>query len=254
MQLPLYSGLLLAQALWAVAAPVDSGAPVTNSTGGYDTQTGPRCFSGADFPAQDTWVSIDQLYETWKPTFIQRGDSEEEAQAVLDAIKTKAPTAGVGVEFAFAIMITESQGNVRTQCSDGGESCGLYQVCRGLDNSPSELSTRLTNVASKQVKGSKNACMGQQGPCSTQSIDDMVTCGISGCGAYGANIQACYTQQGQNYGQTARCYNTGSVPDPNDLQNFGKYGTARYVHWVANILMGDNGEQLHTLTAQCGLM
>jgi hypothetical protein len=103
-------------------------------------------------------------------------------------------------------------GNVRERLGDHGEAHGLMQVHGGSDC----LSTSFGGCSSDQI---------------TQMIND---------GVYGTSqtqgLLSCYQQYGQNYAEALRCYNSGSVVDPDDLTKGA--GTASYVSDLGNILRG----------------
>lgn len=128
------------------------------------------------------------------------------------------------------MMVQESKGNTCTICGDNRESCGLLQV-----------------------RGTSKECELGAHPCRTGAIQRQIECGIVGCAeAKGTNIKTCLQSQGGKYGAAARCYNTGSVTNPGDLRA-AQWGDPRYVHIVANILLGADTAKLSDLSgAKCG--
>ncbi|KAH9888642.1 hypothetical protein F4778DRAFT_401993 [Xylariomycetidae sp. FL2044] len=189
----------------------------------------PKCWYGSDFPDENDWLSFEELFNKWKPSFKAQGDTDTEITQMENAIKTQSQNAGVNPALATAMMIQESQGNTCRVCGDGGISCGLFQV-----------------------KGSSNECAGKSHPCAEKHIEYMVQCGITGCGAQGSNIQAC-KQKYSSPGATLRCYNSGEQSvNISDLRIFGT-GDKKYVHQIANTLLGADQAKLNELGgATCG--
>lgn len=112
----------------------------------------------------------------------------------------------------LAIMMQESRGDVRTGSGDG--------VTPGL----------------MQALGSPD-CLGSiRGQCPHSKIEGMIF-----AGALGTNLTqglgSCYTMYGREYGPMARCYNSGSITDPLNLERI-QFGTPSYVSDIANRLRG----------------
>lgn len=64
----------------------------------------------------------------------------------------------------------------------------------------------------------------------------MIKCGVVGCSTSGgSNLQDCLSRYNNVVGAAARCYNTGSVTDPNDW-SVAQYGNPAYVQDIANML------------------
>ncbi|KAI1769308.1 hypothetical protein GGR53DRAFT_473847 [Hypoxylon sp. FL1150] len=189
----------------------------------------PKCWYGSDFPAQSDWLSFDSLFEKWRPQFQQQGDTDHELSVMKDALQTYSGQAGVDATLTTAMMIQESAGNTCRTCGDSGASCGLLQV-----------------------RGAPKDCDGTAHPCADGSIQKAIQCGTVGCGVEGSNIKSCVASQGQQWGDVLRCYNTGSVPDKTNLR-VALSGDPRYIHMIANILLGADYATLGELGgAACG--
>lgn len=147
------------------------------------------------------------------------------------ALEANAAQGAFNAAFATALVVQESQGNTCTPCGDNGASCGVMQV---------------------QGPGVPHDCIGTAHPCNDDSIRLQVQCGTVGCsGATGSNIQDCLARYGRAYGPAARCYNSGSVDNPQDLRQ-ARYGDPRYVQNIANILLGADYGQLVYYDQNCG--
>ncbi|CAJ2503887.1 Uu.00g112810.m01.CDS01 [Anthostomella pinea] len=170
------------------------------------------CLYGSDFPAESEWLPFETLFDNWTPTFTAQGDTAGEVATMKKALQLYAGEGNFNPTFATAIIIQETFGNTARACGDGGASCGVMQV-----------------------KGGPSSCVGQAHPCPDDTISNMIQCGTVGCaGATGTNIKAC---RQSSWGATARCYNTGSVPDPSNLWS-APWGTPAYVNIIGNILTG----------------
>ncbi|KAI5299185.1 hypothetical protein KEM55_002474 [Ascosphaera atra] len=87
-----------------------------------------------------------------------------------------------------------------------------------------------------QVRGCKASCYGvEKGKCSASQIQDMVDCGVNGTDVFQGLI-SCMEQNNNNVGQALRCYNSGSVPDKQDLSK--GVGRSSYVSDVGNRVRG----------------
>jgi hypothetical protein len=103
-------------------------------------------------------------------------------------------------------------GNVRERLGDNGAAHGLMQAHGGPD------------------------CLGTTfGGCTYDQVLAMLDAGVDGT-SQTQGLLSCYEQNGQNYPEALRCYNSGSVVDPGDLTK--GLGTASYVSDVGNILRG----------------
>ncbi|KAI6081683.1 hypothetical protein F4821DRAFT_23413 [Hypoxylon rubiginosum] len=215
------SALLLGAATTVYAAPSSTGLETRNAS--------PQCWYGSDFPAQSDWLSFDSLFEKWRSQFQQQGDTDHELSIMKSALKSYSSQAGVDAAFTTAMMIQESAGNTCRKCGDSGMSCGLLQV-----------------------RGAPKDCDSKAHPCADGSIQKAIQCGTVGCGVEGSNIKTCVASQGQKWGEVLRCYNTGSVTDKTNLRA-ASTGDPRYVHMIANILLGADYAVLGDLGgAKCG--
>ncbi|KAI4858705.1 hypothetical protein F4820DRAFT_207065 [Hypoxylon rubiginosum] len=220
-QILIASTLLLGAVTTVYAAPSTSNLETRNAS--------PQCWYGNDFPAQSDWLSFDSLFEKWRPQFQAQGDTDHELDVMKDALKSYSQQGGFSAALATAMMIQESAGNTCRVCGDGGVSCGLLQV-----------------------RGAPKDCDGKAHPCPDSSIRKAIECGAVGCGVEGSNIKSCVASRGQKWGEVLRCYNTGSVTDPSNLR-VASPGDPRYVHLIANILLGAGYAELSELGgAKCG--
>lgn len=166
------------------------------------------------------------------------GDTDGEIAGIRNAITYWSSQSGVDDRFILAVMMRESSGVTTTPCGDNGASCGLMQVMG-------------PNVPS---------CYNMPHPCPNSTISTMIQCGTAGCnppGTGGSYLSDCLSRYGQLVGAAARCYNTGSVPNPNnwtDIENAsGKsYGIQSYVQDTANILLGVGSQTWTQLDQSCG--
>lgn len=120
----------------------------------------------------------------------------------------------------FAMMMQESSGKVRPIIGDYGKSYGLFQA---------------------QIPGIPLCNDYAKNECPEDVITTQVEFGIFGHAGTGSpvapGIAYWMGAQGGNVGRALRGYNTGRVPDPNDLTQAGA-ATKSYVSDVANRLTG----------------
>lgn len=87
-----------------------------------------------------------------------------------------------------------------------------------------------------QVHGCPQSCAGKpKGQCSAGQIYGMYACAVDGAAGFGG-LKKCQTRYGGQVGEVVRCFNSGSVVDPQDLSKGP--GTPSYVSDVSNRLMG----------------
>ncbi|KAI2633084.1 hypothetical protein GGS26DRAFT_555257 [Hypomontagnella submonticulosa] len=189
----------------------------------------PQCWYGNAFPAESDWISFDSLFEKWRSEFKRQGDTDAELSVMKDALKSYSEQGGINPALTTAMMIQESAGNTCRKCGDGGISCGLLQV-----------------------RGAPKDCENKAHPCPDSSIRKAIQCGTVGCGVEGSNIKSCLASEGKQWGAVVRCYNSGSVKNPSDLR-VASPGDPRYVHLIANILLGADYAKLDELGGgKCG--
>ncbi|OJD14861.1 hypothetical protein AJ78_04837 [Emergomyces pasteurianus Ep9510] len=176
----------------------------------YQT-TGPTCYRGTQFPPASEWLSFDELWAINKPIMLTY-DSPEEVDYIKQHIAAAAAAAGVDRGVFLTMMMQESTGNVRAVSGDG-VTPGLMQAL----GSPSCLGTEF-------------------GQCPESKIKDMIYAGALGTGQT-EGISACFTKNRRQYAFMLRCYNSGSITDPLNL-DIVQYGTPSYVSDVANRLKG----------------
>ncbi|ODH22087.1 hypothetical protein ACO22_05567 [Paracoccidioides brasiliensis] len=209
------------------------------------------CYTGSQFPSIDQWLSFNELFELNKQIMLMF-NSQEEVSVIRRSIEEAAEASGLdrylsnfpdpsyiswrqqhrgpstlrnkwkielttplslnNSRIILAVMMQESNGNVRTSAGDG--------VTPGI----------------MQALGSPDCSGSAWGKCDPSTIRNMVMAGVFGTGRT-EGLAACFKRYGHAYGPMLRCYNSGSVPDLSDLSKV-KYGTPGYVSFVANRLEG----------------
>jgi hypothetical protein len=235
-----YSGPSITGSQPATSAASSESMP--SATGSYKSYSGDGS-SAAGWPSISEFLSFEQLWDMNVPVmkescsaFDQPNDSDDEIAAIKSAIIDNSPKAGIDPRFALAIMMQESKGCVRVWTTFySHNNPGLFQsagtgTCNGNVFVDGELKT----------PGPVST------PCTTGQIDTMVSDGLlgTGDGSYALGPLLKTTGKGptaQGYYETARMYNSGSVPPNGDLSGPG--ATASYASDVANRLLG-------TLTSQ----
>ncbi|KAI1395281.1 hypothetical protein F4819DRAFT_198516 [Hypoxylon fuscum] len=213
--------LLIGNIIGVSAAPPTSNLETRNAS--------LKCWYGSDFPSEQDWLSFDTLFEKWRPQFKTQGDTDDELNTMKEALRSYSQQGGFNPALTTAMMIQESAGNTCRVCGDGGVSCGLLQV-----------------------RGAPKDCENKTHPCPESSIRKGIQCGTVGCGVEGSNIKNCAASQGKKWGEVLRCYNSGTVKDPSNLR-VASPGDPRYVHLIANILLGADYANLGELGGgKCG--
>ncbi|KAI1777233.1 hypothetical protein F4818DRAFT_439592 [Hypoxylon cercidicola] len=208
---------------------VQNGTTLAQNTTTLPLNATTKCWYGSDFPAESAWLSFDSLFEKWRPQFEAQGDTAHELATIKDALRSYSQQGNFSAALATAVMIQESAGNTCQMCGDNAASCGLLQV-----------------------HGAPSACAGTAHPCPDASIRMDIRCGTVGCGVKGSNIKTCAARQGRKWGEVLRCYNSGFVPDRANLR-VALLGDPKYVHQIANILLGADYVKLAELGgAKCG--
>ena len=206
--------LNLALALALTLTPVHS-APTPSSIAAGAPLTSYKCFSGTTFPT--TYLPFDQLLSINKP-FISQENSEATVDNIISAIKSVALSSSVRTELILAQIMQESGGDL-SRVGDSGKSIGLMQA-------------QIT--AEAPVK-----C--DPGQCTMSDILGMLQQSVSGHTGPGAPVSPGIAFELESYGTTGaalRVYNTGHLPDPNNLQTATTCSTSSYVSDVANRLLG----------------
>ncbi|KKZ60732.1 hypothetical protein EMCG_04599 [[Emmonsia] crescens] len=169
------------------------------------------CYKGNQFPPVEKWLSFDKLWAI-NSLVMLRFDSQSELDAIWKYIGDAAAAAGIDKKILLTIMMQESNGNVRTVSGDG--------VTPGL----------------MQALGSASCVDSVFGECPISTIKDMIFAGALGTGQT-QGLASCFAMHHWQYGPMLRCYNSGSVIDPLNLDNV-KFGTPSYVSDIANRLRG----------------
>ncbi|KAL8853597.1 MAG: hypothetical protein Q9221_001583 [Calogaya cf. arnoldii] len=147
-------------------------------------------------------------------------DGPDEADAVIAAVRSVSESAGLDPRIGFAMIMQETSGNVRPIVGDGGKSYGLLQA---------------------QIPGIPLCDDYAKNECPEEVITAQIEFGIFGHAGTDSpvapGIAYWMGAQNDNVGRALRGYNTGSVPDPNDLTQAGG-ATLSYVSDVANRLTG----------------
>ncbi|KAI4262601.1 MAG: hypothetical protein L6R42_002222 [Xanthoria sp. 1 TBL-2021] len=181
-----------------------------------------QCYRlASDFPPSSQWVSLQTLIATSRPDMIgSSNDGPDEADAAIAAVQSVSESAGFDPRIGFVMMMQESSGKVRPIVGDNGKSYGLFQA---------------------QIPGIPLCNNYAKNECPEEVITTQVEFGIFGHAGTGSPVAPgiAYWMEAQagNVGRALRGYNTGSVPDPNDLTQSGG-ATASYVSDVANRLTG----------------
>ncbi|KAL9107878.1 MAG: hypothetical protein Q9227_007296 [Pyrenula ochraceoflavens] len=243
-----YSTLIVLSSLAAsaVARPprqyAGSARATSQCQGGYNP---PPCFTdGNTFPPKDKWPDFETLWschlnninEVDSTTNIPYNFPNETAaiKAQLQAVST---TAGTDPRFALAIMMRESIGHTDVGCADqssGYPACGLFQNKDGKN----------PNVAVPDCSTTPE--------CPLDKITAMITCGVAGCGGDvkgdWMNVKLAYNKYPEQWGPMARMYNSGSVPNPNNLtqvpiENGQPAGIPYYAQDIGNLIMGHSTDE-----------
>ncbi|CAL8582990.1 hypothetical protein XPA_008628 [Xanthoria parietina] len=199
----------------------------TSSTAGPSNVVSPgtgslQCYRlASEFPPSSQWVSLQTLIDTSRPDMVgSSNDGPNEADAAIAAVQSVSESAGLDPRIGFAMMMQESSGKVRPIIGDYGKSYGLFQA---------------------QIPGIPLCNDYAKNECPEDVITTQVEFGIFGHAGTGSpvapGIAYWMGAEGGNVGRALRGYNTGSVPDPNDLTQAGG-ATASYVSDVANRLTG----------------
>ena len=157
------------------------------------------------------------------------GNTPDEMKNIKNDIQSIAGQ-NVDPRLALAIMMRESTGQTKQPCGDtksGNPACGLFQ----------NKDTRLPDDPNRVP-----TCESTQ-PCPADKINYMIQCGIQGCGNGFSNINDCLNNQEHGkWPEATRCYNTGSIPDPQNLKAITvkgqDWGVPLYPMDIGNILMG----------------
>ncbi|KAL8723206.1 MAG: hypothetical protein Q9225_000472 [Loekoesia sp. 1 TL-2023] len=205
------------------------------TTGGDQTTTGstgtgncptifstPKCYRyHTDFPSPSQWISLPCMISHARPDMVGfSNDGPDEADNVISAVQAVSQEARIDPRIAFAVMLQESSGKVRPIIGDYGKSFGMFQVqiagaalCTSYAKNTCPLSV-ITNMAEDGIYGHNGTSTPPQAP------------GI----AYWLSAES------GDVALAMRGYNTGSVPNRNDLTD--ATGTKSYVSDIANRLVG----------------
>ena len=169
------------------------------------------CYSGpaANFPDPANWQRWSLMWAR-NSGVMRIDDSRQEVAYIEQAINTVARDTGIDRRVILAMIMQESQGNVRvntTYSADGVRNAGLMQSHNGVSFDPNNAE---------------------------QSILQMVRDGVQGT-PFGDGLVQLLTRYGNIYA-ALRGYNSGSV-DHNNL-SYGFSSTPSYVSDIANRLTG----------------
>ncbi|MCJ1324610.1 hypothetical protein MMC10_001272 [Thelotrema lepadinum] len=171
------------------------------------------CYSGSadSFPPMSQWASFNALWAFQvKNALSPIGDTNQEIQAMQQAVVTVGQAAQVDPRVILAVILQESSGNVNVGCTNNGVSnCGIMQ-----SHDPIDKAFDPSNVQDG-VQGTPT------GPGLVQLF----------------NNQGAATNG--NLWEVLRAYNSGSI-DASNLSN-GLGATASYVSDIANYLQGWQG-------------
>lgn len=185
--------------------------PIPGGDSGTDGGGPVRYYSGpaSNFPDPANWQRWSLMWAR-NSGVMHINDSPQEVAYIDQAINTVARESGIERRVILAMIMQESQGNVRvnaTYSADGVRNAGLMQSHNGVSFDPNN----------------------PQG-----STLQMVRDGVQGT-PYGDGMVQLLARYGNIYA-ACRGYNSGSV-DPNNL-SYGFSSTPSYVSDVANRLMG----------------
>ncbi|KAI5284119.1 hypothetical protein KEM54_001580 [Ascosphaera aggregata] len=189
-----------------------SQASAPSQAAGNSSRVEPRCYTGNQFPPESEWVPFETLFNDNR-RMLQGFNSDQEIKSIHDNLESIAKVGDLNPSLLFAIMLEESRGNCHVVSGDEGLSIGIMQV-HGC------------NVTCHDVA---------KGLCSASKIKGMISCGVKGTDVF-QGLKGCMSQYNNNVGAALRCYNSGSVPDPNDLSKGS--GLASYVSDVGNRVVG----------------
>ncbi|CRG91587.1 hypothetical protein PISL3812_08637 [Talaromyces islandicus] len=188
--------------------------------------------TGAGWPDISAWVSYSDMWTANTPLMQAScenlgygdNDSDDEIQAIADAIDAVATATFVDHRFILAVIMQESKGCVRAITSNYGVSNpGLMQDHDGA------------STCNPGSEGSAQAVS----PCPAEQISGMISDGTAGTEA-GAGLAGCLntaTGQGaQAFYQAARIYNSGSIDASGALE--AGIATHCYSSDIANRLTG----------------
>lgn len=208
------------------AAPSASASSTSTSSGGWGKGNTYTFYSGsgatsAGWPSMGEWASFESLWTANEPTiaisctqFGAANPSTQEISDIKSAIMSVGASSGVDPRFILAIMMQESKGCPRVPTTNYGHANpGLMQSYEGSSCATSD-------------------------PCPASTITQMIQDGAVGTSA-GPGLKDDMTtvsaSGAQQYYQTARIYNAGSLSG----DNLGAPGaTECYCSDVANRLTG----------------
>jgi len=186
----------------------------------------------AGFPNTGQWVNFIDMFNNNKVLMFEScenngwgaNDSGEEVGEIFNAIESVAAATLVDHRFILAIIMQESKGCVRVVTTTSPDGT-------------------VRNPGLMQDHNGSNSCFGVN-PCPQSTITGMVSDGTAGT-ASGDGLAATINEAQSQFGVTgaqafyyaARIYNSGSLPDPNNLGNGGG-ATNCYVSDIANRLTG----------------
>ncbi|KAK6436164.1 hypothetical protein LTR95_007643 [Oleoguttula sp. CCFEE 5521] len=207
----------------AASAPSSSGSSYIKTYKGDGS-------ASAGWPDQSSWLSFENLWSINGPimaascenAFAVPNNSADELSELKSALTSIASSAGVPVEFVFAIMMQESNGCVRAPTTSYSVSNpGLFQSHSGAGS--------CNNAADGGI----------QTPCPSSEITQMVSDGVTGTSSGDGLQQLAAKVAGkgaQTFYEAARMYNSGSI-DPSGNLGLG-VATHCYCSDVANRLTG----------------
>ncbi|KAL8933276.1 MAG: hypothetical protein Q9211_005868 [Gyalolechia sp. 1 TL-2023] len=198
------------------------GVPLTG-TGECPTEPStPQCYRyHSEFPPESQWLDLPCIISRTRAAMVAYADNgPDEAENVISAIQSVSGQAGIDPRIAFAVVLQESSGKVRPIVGDYGKSFGMFQV---------------------QIPGAA-VCDGYaKNTCPLSIITNMVENGIYGHNGTGTpperpGIAYWLSTEGGDVAYAVRGYNTGSIPNREDLTD--ATATATYVSDIGNRLVG----------------
>ena len=214
--MPFLHQIALALSLASASVLAAPAPQIVSSAATGPALTAYQCFKGAHFPR--TYLSFEKLLEINRPFIAEHNDAATVSN-IISAIKSvsAASTPFVPPELILAQIMQESGGDL-SLVGDSGKSIGLMQV-------------------QLQVEEPVQCFPGQ---CTQQNIDDMLQQSVNGHSGPGEPVSPGIAFELQTYdvGPALRIYNTGHLPDANNLEIASGCSTSSYVSDVANRLLG----------------
>ncbi|MCJ1465787.1 hypothetical protein MMC07_004406 [Pseudocyphellaria aurata] len=208
-------------------SPYDSTASTAPASPAY------ICYKKLDFPNQNRWLSFDAL-QTRNLDTMKLGNTVETVGDIFKAILVVSSSANIDSRIVLAMVMQESSGQTFKD-GDWHQSSGLMQV---------------------QPQNDEQGIRCTQNDCSSAKITGMIMQGVLGTAKGNSPVApgiAYWLRRYKNLPMALRAYNSGQVPDKDDMSIATSISTASYVSDIGNRLMGLAPEEfLDTRISGCG--